>query len=84
MDTWLLRGGHTATLNVQATRDGTLAQKLRDRLKSVRGPDGGKTLVQERAGRCITTGLKVADPYAASGCPYTWKCPVEEEGRCGA
>ena len=84
VDTWFLRGDHTTTLNVQATKDGALAQRLRDKLRSVRVPDGGKTLVQERAGRSITAGLKVADPYAAPGCPYSQKCPVEEEGRCGA
>ena len=49
----------------------------------MRGPDGGKTLVLERAGRSITSGLKVADPYAATGCPYASTCPVVEEGRCG-
>ena len=35
VDTWLLRGGHTATLNVQVTRDGTLAQRLRGKTKNI-------------------------------------------------
>ena len=70
LNTWFLRGGNTVVLNVQATPGGLLAEKTRAALKGSSGPDGGTTLVQQRAGKGILAGIWRADPFMPLGWLY--------------
>ena len=52
--TWHLRGETTQTMMVPITPNGTLARSVQDRIKSLVGPDRGKTKVIEQGGGLIS------------------------------
>ena len=84
-NTWFLRGTTTSTMMAQPTPGESLAAGIRKALAEVRGPDGGTTMVTEKAGRSILSGLMAADPALGKGCQWEEKpCPVEGEKSCWA
>ena len=84
INTWFLKGSHTSILQVQATQGGGLAERLRKGVAGHRAPDGGTTLVVEKAGKGLLGGLKKPDPFMPSGCPYPAKCTMGDKGSCMA
>ena len=69
-NTWYLKGNKTTTLTVAATRGGILKQKMTQSLKGVIAPDNGETMVVERGGKPLLSGLKKKDPFSKEGCKY--------------
>ena len=51
-------------------------------LKDVRAPDNGKTLVIERGGKPVFSGLEKRDPFQTEGCKYRMGCLVSEGVNC--
>merc|ERR1711954_521603 len=82
LNTWFLRGTNTSVIKVQATPGGTLASRVRSRLRGQLAPDGGTTLVVEAAGKPLTAGLKRPDPGLSKGCPFRDKCLVDDRSSC--
>ena len=56
-NTWFLRGDQTSMIRVQCTPNGTLAGLLREKLGTLRAPDGGYTKVVELGGALVSSGL---------------------------
>ena len=69
INTWFLKGEHTSVLQVQASRGGRLAKKVKQVVGRQRAPDGGPTMVVEGAGQLVTSCLKKARPLQGDGLP---------------
>ena len=81
INTWFLKGSYTSVFQVQASVDGGLAGAVREATRNHRAPDGGKTLVVEKAGKGLLSGIKKPDPFMPAGCPFPSKCTMEK-GAC--
>ena len=77
--TWFLSGETTSTLTVPITPNSCLKTNLQSQLKTVRGPDGGKTKVVEESGSVIA---KMFPSVEARNCPYQTKCLADEGTDC--
>ena len=82
INTWFLKGSYTSVLQVQATVDGGLGGAVREATRKHIAPDGGKTLVVEKAGKGLLSGIKKPDPFMPAGCPFLNKCTMGEKGTC--
>ena len=82
-NTWYLKGNKTTTLTVAATPGGVLKQQMTHALKGVLAPDKGETMVVERGGKPLLSGLKKKDPFSKEGCKYDdRKCIVDNKVDC--
>ena len=84
INTWFLKGEHTSVLQVQASRGGRLAKKVKQVVGGLRAPDGGTTMVVEGAGQLVTSGLKKADPFKEMDCQFEHQCPMKPGQDCMA
>ena len=81
--TWYLKGGKTTTFNVPATPGGALKRLMSDTLSGVKAPDMGETMVIERGGRPLLSGLRKKDPFKVEGCTYqNNNCIVDSKSDC--
>ena len=79
---WFMKKGVTGTLQVTCTPLGELANKIKQKLKTIER-DENKTLVIEKSGIPISAGLKKENPYKLPGCPSgILKCPVKSDQDC--
>ena len=81
-DTWFLNDKISCTLKVQATPGSQLAEKMKQKIGSQYGPDGGQTKIVEMGGPSITAGMGKSDPFKNGGCPFEEKCPISETQNC--
>ena len=81
-NTWFLTGSNTVVLNVPCTPGGALVNKMKEALKTHRGPDGGTTMVVESAGARVSSGLVRNDPFKDKSCPFPKRCMTKEEDDC--
>ena len=82
-NTWYLKGGKTSTFNVPATPGGTLKKLMSNTLSGVKAPDNGETMVIEKGGKSLLSGLKKKDPFKSEGCRYeNEKCIVDHKTDC--
>ena len=78
---WFLKGLITSTLSVPISEDSKLKSNIQTALKSVRGPDGGSTMILEQAGKKIVH--TVPQPSFSTGCYHQDKCLVAPDKKCG-
>ena len=55
---------------------------MKDHLKDIRGPDGGKTLVIEQGGRSLLSGIQRGDPFRPKECRWKENCYVDTNQDC--
>ena len=78
-----MKGNKTTTLTVAATPGGVLKQQMTQALKGVIAPDKGETMVVERGGKSLLSGLKKKDPFSKEGCKYgDRQCIVDRKVDC--
>ena len=81
--TWHLKGDTRHTLAVPITPHSALAKTVKTCLKDTVAPDGGETLVVERGGQPITSGIILKDPFKPEGCRYNnANCIVDAKTGC--
>ena len=80
--TWFLKGTTTATLNVPITPASQLKSNIQKSLNTIKGPDGGRTLVLEESG--TTVSMLAPRPSNITSCPYEKKCLVQDGDNCQA
>ena len=84
-NTWYLKGNKTSTLVVAATAGGKLKKTVTETLRGVLAPDKGETMVIERGGKPLLSGLKKRDPFITKGCKYNdIRCIVDQKVHCTA
>ena len=66
-DTWFLNDKISCTLKVQATPGSQLAEKMKQKIGSQCGPDGGQTKIVEMGGPLMTAGMGKSDPSKMGG-----------------
>ena len=79
---WFLKGDITQTLQMTMTPGGSLTKQVREKFKTIPGPDGGKTLVIENGGKPILAGLTKKDPFENNNCKWNEPCLVSQEQDC--
>ena len=73
-NTWFLTGTNTTVCNVPCTPGSKLAASMKCNIGSLKAPDKGTTKIVELAGKTISTGLSVPDPFKSNDCPFPKKC----------
>ena len=73
---WFVKGDVRQVMKVPTTPGSRLAQKMRDSIGSLRGPDKGITKVIEGAGVPVGAGLLVNDPFPTQQCDWQEPCLV--------
>ena len=81
-DTWFLNDKVSCILKVQATPESLLADKVKKKIGSQIGPDGGVTKIVEMGGSSILSGMGKSDPFRKGGCQFEEKCPISENQSC--
>ena len=82
--TWFLKDNTTTTVSVAATPGGILQKKVKEALRDIKGPDGGSTMVIEKGGRSILSGIEIPDPFKENKCRFNdIKCIVDNKQDCG-
>ena len=79
------QGGNNLNHDGASYSSGGPIKGVREALTAVRGPDGSNTMVSEKAGKPILSGLMAADPSLEKGCHWAQKpCPVVGDKSCCA
>ena len=73
---WFVKGDVRQVMKGPTTPGSRLAQKMRDSIGSLRGPDKGITKVIEGAGVPVGVGLVVNDPFPTQQCDWQEPCLV--------
>ena len=80
--TWHLKTNNKHTLQLPITPNSELVSAVKTKLADVKGPDQGKTLVVEKGGVSLTSGISVSDPFKPLECRWKEDCLVDKEQDC--